>query len=267
MIPGHQLGLIQSNLSPKTALPGENISVDIRWGTNGGPDDDFLAHFRLLDERNNTLQQWNKPVIEDWPTSEWEPGDFGHALYSLKLQDDTQPGTYMLGVALKNASSGELSRAIAIDRIHIADANNPQAGMCYEDFHFGEHITLRQTQITPANPSPGDTLTLKLIWESDGSVEESYKIFCHLLSQNNKLIAQQDRIPLNGARPTWSWRAGEVIEDSCKIPLKTNLSDGTYDLSIGIYDPESMNRIPLYSSTGSHILDNQALITRIELKE
>ena len=131
----------------------------------------------------------------------------------------------------------------------------PAAGGPEEDvdYQFGEHIRLARVRISADVLSPGDELTVVPVWTSDGEVERSYKVFCHIMSEDRELAAQRDGFPLNGVRQTPSWRAGERIEDSYGIQLPEDLPPGEYQLSLGMYDPESMERLPVYDGTGKPV--------------
>ncbi len=74
---------------------------------------------------------------------------------------------------------------------------------------------------------------------------ESYKVFVHLLDANGVPRAQADVIPLNGARPTWSWRPGEIVTDEIALKIPVDLPAGTYRLTTGLYNELSGKRLTL----------------------
>lgn len=125
------------------------------------------------------------------------------------------------------------------------------------DYQLGEHIQLERVRLNAETIAPGDTLTVVPIWKSDGNIKKNYKVFCHLMSEDGELVAQRDGIPLYSIRPTPSWRAGEIIEDSYEIPLDGDLVPGTYELFVGMYDAESMERLPIYDAAGKRVSDDR----------
>jgi hypothetical protein len=136
-------------------------------------------------------------------------------------------------------------------------------------YRLGEHIQLKRVRLSANTLAPGDTVVVVPIWVSDGAVERSYKVFCHLLSPGGELVAQRDGLPLYGIRPTPTWRAGEIIEDSYEILLGGDLAPGEYELSIGMYDAESMERLAVYDTTGERLPDARIPVTslRVEVPE
>ncbi len=133
------------------------------------------------------------------------------------------------------------------------------------DVQLGEHIRLGRVRLSAESLVPGDTLTVVLLWESDGQVERSYKVFCHVSSQNGEPVAQQDGVPLHGVRPTSSWRAGEMIEDSYEIVLNGDLPPGEYELAVGMYAPETMERLAVYGASGERLPDDRILLGTLNL--
>ena len=120
-------------------------------------------------------------------------------------------------------------------------------------YRLGGHIELKNVRLSTRTLAPGDTLTVVPVWVSDGQVEKSYKVFCHVLSAGGDLVGQRDGVPLYGVRPTPSWRAGEIIEDSYEILLGDDVPPGEYGLSVGMYDAETLERLFAYDVTGERL--------------
>ena len=128
------------------------------------------------------------------------------------------------------------------------------------DYRLGEHIALQRVRLSAETLRPGDTLTVALMWVSDGKVTENHKVFCHVLSPAGDLVGQQDGVPLSGVRPTPSWRAGEVIEDSYSVLLDESLPTGEYELSVGMYNPETMVRLAAYDTAGRRLHSDRIVV-------
>ncbi len=132
---------------------------------------------------------------------------------------------------------------------------------------FGEHIQLDRVRISTEVLAPGDKLTVVPVWMSNGDIERSYKVFCHILSQTGELAAQRDDFPLAGVRQTPSWRPGELIEDSYEIKLEDDMPPGEYQVSLGMYDPESMHRLPVYDAAGRQLADERVVLTSVRVEQ
>ena len=94
--------------------------------------------------------------------------------------------------------------------------------------------------------------------------EEDYTIFVHLLNGNGERVAGVDAPPRGGEYPTGLWEAGEVITDVRSLPLD-GLSPGRYQLVVGMYAPDTLQRLPCYDSSGESIAGESIPLTGIEI--
>ena len=68
-------------------------------------------------------------------------------------------------------------------------------------------------------------------------------------------MAQEDRTPVGGFRPTSAWQPGEVIRDNYGFALPSALPLGHYQLIVGLYSPTSMERLAVVASDGAPLGD------------
>ena len=152
--------------------------------------------------------------------------------------------------------------------VYGAPPDEPAAGGPEHEvnYRWGEHIRLERYRISTENPVPGESLTVVLIWESDGQITENYAVFCHLLDASGKLVAQRDGPPVYGVRPTPGWRAGETIEDSYEIFLDDDLAPGEYQLSVGMYDVDTMERLAVYDASGERLPQDRIVLSSLRIE-
>jgi len=93
---------------------------------------------------------------------------------------------------------------------------------------------------------PGASFRLTLVWRARGPTDRRYKVFTHLLGPQGKLWGQQDAEPAQGAAPTVTWVAGEVVSDTHTITLEPEAPAGTYRLLVGMYHEASGRRLPAF---------------------
>jgi hypothetical protein len=118
-----------------------------------------------------------------------------------------------------------------------------QEEMAYD---FGERIRLRGYRWEVRQ---GATLHVELLWEARKAPSERYKVFVHLLNQAGELVRQYDAEPCNWQCPTRTWKAGQRILDAAEIPIG-GLAPGVYQLSVGLYDPTTLERLPVRGPQG-----------------
>jgi hypothetical protein len=112
---------------------------------------------------------------------------------------------------------------------------------------------------------PGDFLDISLIWRSAvESIPASYTVFLHLEDEQGQILAQGDGLPAGGFRPTTSWRQDEVIVDDHTIQVPAGLEPGTYSLWVGLFDPNTNERLPIFVD-GVQQPDDRLLLKRLEV--
>jgi len=107
---------------------------------------------------------------------------------------------------------------------------------------FGDSLALLGYKRV-ASPGPGQPLRLVTAWEVLATPPPRLVLFSHLLTDPQTLAAQQDSLPLT----SHSLRPGDrflVLHDQISIPSDSSAEQ--YLLSIGLYDSDTMARLPLY---------------------
>jgi hypothetical protein len=90
-----------------------------------------------------------------------------------------------------------------------------------------------------------ETLTITLYWQAVRRMDESYKFFVHLYdAETDELLAQKDAVPRGWSYPTNWWEAGEIVTDEARLSIG-DLSPQDYELAVGVYNPDSGERLPV----------------------
>ncbi|RLT34911.1 MAG: hypothetical protein DWI57_16055, partial [Chloroflexi bacterium] len=116
---------------------------------------------------------------------------------------------------------------------HVADAS------------FGGQIRLLGYEIAADAIVAGGPLTVTLAWQTERAMDVSYSLFLHLLDADGQIVAQRDGVPHDGQLPTSIWLPGEVVTDSYILQPEQPLTQGTYTLITGLYEPSSGQRLPV----------------------
>ena len=130
---------------------------------------------------------------------------------------------------------------------------------------FGDHIQLQSASLGPTELFPGEILPITLRWLTEITLEKRYKIFIHLVNDDGQIAAQRDSEPGGGLAITSKWSPGELIDDNHGLLIPVELSPGSYQLLIGLYDiADPTARLMIQSGSGT--LDAYPL-TSITIKE
>lgn len=126
------------------------------------------------------------------------------------------------------------------DRLYAPPAFDVPTGDTFGTLAVLEGFSVAQTTL-----STQDTLDLTLVWRALEPADTSYRVFTHLLDNENHVIAQHDDFPLGGTRPTTGWMAGEYLVDRYTLVFDPAYSDysGAARLEVGFYDPETGVRV------------------------
>jgi hypothetical protein len=110
---------------------------------------------------------------------------------------------------------------------------------------FGAAVRLEGYSIEPAALRPGGVLTLTTQWQAQAPLSEPYMLFIHLLDEAGNRIAQADVPPAGPEVPTTAWRPGHYYRWFHPLPLPADLPPGDYWLALGLYHPQTFERLPL----------------------
>jgi hypothetical protein len=122
---------------------------------------------------------------------------------------------------------------------------------------FGPGIRLLGYDVVPVDP-----LQITLYWQSQKAVDQSYDVFLHILDENGAIVAQADQKPLGGLVATDIWQPGDIIRDPLSIPLPPDLPSGSYDMRLGLYSPETGERLPV---SGAEAAENALHLAPLSL--
>jgi hypothetical protein len=122
---------------------------------------------------------------------------------------------------------------------------------------LSEKVRLLGYVVKSSTTDTDTILEVKLFWQCLQSMEKDYTVFVHLLDENGNLIAQHDGQPNNGDTPTSACLLEEVIVDSHVLQLSSSTIPDVCVLHVGLYDLQTMQRLPVQDVDG--IISNDFL--------
>jgi hypothetical protein len=100
---------------------------------------------------------------------------------------------------------------------------------------FADQIELLGYEVAQRSIKPGESLQVTLYWRALTPMNESYRVFVHLVGQDNRMAGGVDVIPVRGAFPTVYWKPGDTLRDVVQIPVALNAVPGKYTIETGLY--------------------------------
>ena len=130
----------------------------------------------------------------------------------------------------------------SIDIVLLPAAGGQAAAPQYSlDQQLGGHVRLLGYDLPEQVVRPGDFATLTLYWQTDGVLEDRYKVFTRSHRDRVErgpgqfLWGQQDNEPQADQLPTTRWVPGEVIVDRYRVKVDPKAPAGIYQVEVGMY--------------------------------
>lgn len=137
----------------------------------------------------------------------------------------------------------------------------PEAPRVSLPHRLGDGISLLGHDGLPERLEPGQTLSLRLYWRTTAAMETTYNVFLHLLAADGAMVVQGDAVPQGGGWPTSVWQPGETVIDDYTLTLPADAPQGPYTLAMGMYDPETMARLPITDAAGCPLPDDRIMVS------
>jgi 4-amino-4-deoxy-L-arabinose transferase-like glycosyltransferase len=266
-----RLRLLGYGLSGGVVKTGENLTVSLFWESLAHLPQDYRLRLTLVSTGGSTLAETVQPVVNpDHPTSQWQPGERLRSQQDLPVPVDAPGGQSQLVVQLLDGAGQPVATPWLLGKVRVeavarsftipADIQHPLRAS------LGDSVSLLGYSVQPDPVRPGETLKLALYWQARRTMTTSYTVFTHVLDASGQLLAQRDSVPQDGARPTTTWAGGEVLVDNYQIPLGADLAAGSYRLTIGMYDPATLERLPAYDAGGQRLADDRVFLGSVNVE-
>jgi hypothetical protein len=116
--------------------------------------------------------------------------------------------------------------------------------------NFGDLIELGGYSLDLGAIAPDGTVQLGLYWRPQASrFSKVYKVFVQLRNEQGQTVAQADHYIFEGFITGWIMnqlgQEREWLRDTADLVLPQELPPGTYRLLVGLYDPDTLERVPI----------------------
>jgi 4-amino-4-deoxy-L-arabinose transferase-like glycosyltransferase len=190
----------------------------------------------------------------------------------IRLSDDIPSGTYVLRVTLGTDMSAQQLTASDLSGNLIGQGVIPigliQVGNSVQfdnelSVNFDDKVGLTGYQLNQA-VSP-NIFKIGLRWQALRPIDKNYTTTIQLLDQNHQLIAQVDTPPFGGNYPTTAWLPGMEMPDVYELKLPENIPNGIFQLAIGVYDPQTLQRLSVSQTSGIEHNNNLAILQEVRI--
>ncbi len=251
--PNSRLGLIDLAM-PEQAEAGTWLALNAVWGTTTAPGQLLSVCLDIYNNTQQELQNMCQPVAPEWPTDQWQANEIVRAQYQLQVDPFLPGGTYTVSLHLQDSQQQPVGQAVNVGQVTVIPVARSFTPTQPEREQTAVWQNLIQLNGYDLNQTP-EQISLTLHWQALTRPDKSYKFFIHLIdAASGELMTQVDYVPRDWTYPTNWWEAGEFVMDTAVLPLE-NVSSGTYQLLVGIYDPDSGERLLATTPQNSNPVD------------
>jgi 4-amino-4-deoxy-L-arabinose transferase-like glycosyltransferase len=258
-----------------TARSGDGLYLALYWQAQRNLDEDYSVVIGLRVEHGNVWPLWaDRPVHGTYSTATWTAGEVIKDRYGLAIGQDVPAGDYELELMLLNRVTYEPLTAsnglptIPLGRLRVEAWERQFAVPAIQHplaVNLGDGVELLGYDLDRISAKPGESLHLTLYWRALQAMDAGYTVFTHLLDGESRIWGQKDNVPQAGAYPTTLWAEGEVVADEYEIVVKPDAPPGQYVIEVGMYFPQSGQRLPVLDETGQ-VQGDRILLEAIEIQ-
>ena len=262
----HNVLLTGYHVEPDVVQPGQPVTLVLRWQALDRIDGDHDLFIHLFDlTTGQRYGQMNASLGSTvlLPAHRWPAGLTVRDRHQFKLPPTAPQGVYRFELGLYHRSSqqrlpvitGEEGQATGDSiilgkfRLQSESPSPPQQALRYE---FDGGIALIGIDVASVPGDEGEA-RFTLHWQATGPISQDYTVFTHLVDSQGNLIAQQDNVPQKGRYPTSLWSPGEIVLDPYVLHLPPDLLPGRYALRVGLYHPQTGQRLPVQNGAMDYV--------------
>jgi hypothetical protein len=263
------LGVVAGSINPPTVPQAAWTRIDSAWATTNALSEDYAECIVLLDEQGESYLADCQPLAPKLTSSQWKANDIIHSRHQLQLSPYLAAGEYQIMLRLQDSVGNLVGEPAPIGVLQLEALPRtfaqPMPSQAVQ-YRWEDAIALIGYDLDSQSDSneQSNASSVTLYWQALRRMDTSYKFFLHVIDPSTgEPIAQIDYLPDNWSYPTNWWEADEYISDVVTIPL-SELPPGSYEIRLGIYDPDSGERLNVTTADGTAVPNQSVRLTTFE---
>jgi 4-amino-4-deoxy-L-arabinose transferase-like glycosyltransferase len=271
---GDKIELVGYDLGVSRATAGQFVPITFYWRTLGEMEQDYTVGVSLLGPDGTPYGKIaSYPGHGNYPTSLWKAGKIIEDTYQVRLgRKFPAPALARVYVALYtypaqehlpvfNEQGAAAGQAAVFGALPVDAAQTPDYVVQHElSYQLGDSVALLGYDLEDSLFRAGCGC-VTLYWQALDEVEEDYSVFVHVVDDRDQTVAQNDSKPRAGFYPTTYWRQGETVADQYCLSLPSDVQKGHYQVLVGMYVPENMQRLAAFDADGNRIPSDRCLLS------
>jgi 4-amino-4-deoxy-L-arabinose transferase-like glycosyltransferase len=245
--------------------PDDTVEITLYWRALARTDQNLVVFVHFLSDAGTMIAQRDTyPGLGRYPTAAWDPGSVFADTYRVHIPDTAyapdegyvQVGLYYPdGPRLKTADGRD---AVQLTRILV----RPRAGDIPNPMYvnFGDKLALIGYTLDQRVARPGETIRLTLYWRALNPMAVNYKLFVHVLGEDNQIWANSDSPLTDRAVCTNRWEPGATVKEERELTLVEATPPDFYDIELGLRASEE-GRLHILADDGRRVSSRLLLTT------
>jgi hypothetical protein len=192
----------------------------------------------------------------DW----WQPGQVIAERFVLTTTTETPVGAYPLDLSVTDTQV----EGLVLGYVSVPWRGTME-GATRVEATFSDQIRLLGFE-APEAGAVGSEIHVTLYWEAIRPPDDDYVAFVHLVGPAGQPATSHDGVPMNRRYSTLGWHPGDIVPDTHPLPLKPDMSPGTYTLKVGMYRWPGMERLPARDGEGIEQPDQAIALSAVEVR-
>jgi hypothetical protein len=246
----------------RQAPPTGRVPLTLYWQALA-PLPNYEIGTRLLTQGGEQEWIWSVPGKGQYPTPLWSTRETVVTSHMLAMPAKGERATVQIAVREPGKEPIPFyprwlaPKTTTLSLPSIAIVGRPPAAP--GTVNYDDKILLLSTDLGQRTLPAGAPVDLTIHWQGLQAMEADYTLFIHILAPDGTLQEQIDVWPRDGTHPTSQWREGEVVEDRYRLYIDPDAPPGDYQVEIGWYLLETMQRLPVLDAKGN-ALDDKVLL-------
>jgi 4-amino-4-deoxy-L-arabinose transferase-like glycosyltransferase len=216
---------------------------------------------------NDPQHYWVQRDWQGWPEEEADLAGQGYTLTRVVFVDQ-HPKLHLYE---KNAPPGPPETLDLEAYRHKFDLLATPARFASEEdvtrpasFNFGDKLLLRGYDL-PQAVRRNQLLPVTVYWEGLAPMEIRYRAFVHLVDSQEVRWGQQDDDPACRLLTT-DIRPGQRASRQFRVPVDPAAPPGEYKLILGVYQPETMERLAIWDNLASQSPGDYVVLGQVKIE-
>jgi len=266
-IPNAPVGGLGVRLLGYRAVQDSSHHLLIRpyWYVDATPTEKFQVRWQLLDADGRVVSDsLARPYLNAASAADWARGTLVSDAYQVPIPPGLPAGVYRLAARFEQGSDAAPKEPVVVGDVTLAtSAPLDHSPMFQETAEYDGSVLLAgydgplarrsgdPSATSLAVAGPGDALDYTLYWHALNPLSANYHSFVHLVDASGQPLMQSDQLVGTMLAPPKLWDTYHLEPDRFRLRVPENAAGGLYWPSVGLYDFQTLDRLPI-SDTLSH---------------